>query len=41
MRIDCEGAAIQFFGIGMIFRNKTREFELHAQVHGMLVRREP
>jgi lipopolysaccharide export system protein LptC len=28
-------------GIGMIFRNKTREFELHAQVHAMLVRQRP
>jgi len=25
-------------GIGMVFRNKTREFELHSQVHGTFVR---
>ena len=27
-------------GIGMIFRNQTREFELHAKVRGTLVRTE-
>lgn len=28
-------------GVGMVFRNKTRELELHAQVHGTYVKEKP